>query len=144
MSHIFHIHLHHSINHVQRSLLSTWHILITLELGYKFFNLIPQNPNPHLFNSEEKLKNDSKSNEINLKQITIHLQIKNNENEQILCKSKIDYLGIFSWCLGCSNGKKKYSHIIPYPSIFPTSYLGLDLDSLISRYCYWKLRLSSR
>ena len=79
--------------------------MITSKLGYKLFNLIPQNPNPHLFNSKEKLKHDSKSNEINLKQITIHLQIKNNENDQILCKSKIDYLGRFSRCLSCSNGK---------------------------------------
>ena len=105
MSHIFHIHLHHSINHVQRSLLSTWHILMTPELGYNLFNLIPENPNPHLFNSKEKLKYYSKSNEINLKQITIHLQIKNNENEQILCESKIDYSGRFSRYLSHSNGK---------------------------------------
>ena len=59
-----------------------------------------------MFNSKDKLKYDSKSNEINLKQIRIHLQIKNNENEQILCKSEIDYSGRFSGCLSCSNGKK--------------------------------------
>ena len=103
---IFHIHLHRSRYHVQRSLLSTWYFFITSKLEYKLFDLISQNQNPHLFNSKEKLKYYSKSNEINLKQITIHLQIKNNENEQILCKTEIDYSRICSRCLSCSNGKK--------------------------------------
>ena len=58
-----------------------------------------------MFNSKEKLKHDSKSNERNIKQITIHLQIKNNENEQILCKYEIDCSNIFSGCLSYSNGK---------------------------------------
>ena len=86
-------------------MLSTWHVLINSKLGYKLFNLFPQNPNQKL-NSKYNLKYDYKSNEINIKQITIHLEIKNNENEQILCKSKIDYSGIFSGCLSCSNGEK--------------------------------------
>ena len=87
------------------------------------FNLIPQNPNPHLFNSKEKLKYDSKSNERNLKQITIHLQIKNNENEQILCKSKIDYSSRFLECLSCSNGK----------IIFPNYSLSFQLSNELSQ-----------
>ena len=67
--------------------------------------MIPQNPNPHLFNSKEKLKHDSKSKEINLEQITIHLQIKNNENGQILFEYEIECSGRFLGCLSYSNGK---------------------------------------
>ena len=117
MSRIFKIHLHRSINNLQISVLSTWYILIPSNLGYRLFILIPQNRTPHMFNSKEKLKHDSKSNERNLKQITVHLQIKNNENEQILYESKIDCPRIFSRCLNYSNGKNnlpKSFLILPY------------------------------
>ena len=71
-----------------------------------------------MFNSKEKLKHDSKSNERNIKQITIHLQIKNNANEQILCESKIFCLGRFSGFLSHSNGKNN----IPKPILILPSF----------------------